>query len=308
MDRVCSPPGGESGKSPRSQRRRAELSRRPRDSQGRRAPSTPLLRSRHGEIFPRQLSRHLRRLLPSSWLRHGFRRLPAAAPTDHEIAELVLHPGARVNRFEEKAAFTPVTGPLQLGHPDFAPAGRDRKSRRHRPHLARCSLTARSTGLRPPGHWVVLRFGYSLLGITNHPATKEATGLEVDKLNARYVKNYMNGYLDSYKETVGADMMGKRGIRYVITDSWEAGAQNWTDNMIDAVQQAARLRSAPWMPVLTGRIVESAAGQRPVPLGSPQDHRRPHRRRTLRPGASLTERARHGPLRRVARVGPRLHR
>ena len=28
-------------------------------------------------------------------------------PTDYEIAELVLHPGARVNRFEEKAAFVP---------------------------------------------------------------------------------------------------------------------------------------------------------------------------------------------------------
>ena len=37
----------------------------------------------------------------------------------------------------------------------------------------------------PAGNWVVLRIGYSLLGITNHPATKEATGLEVDKLNAR---------------------------------------------------------------------------------------------------------------------------
>ena len=37
----------------------------------------------------------------------------------------------------------------------------------------------------PAGNWVVLRFGYSLLGITNHPATAEATGLEVDKLNSR---------------------------------------------------------------------------------------------------------------------------
>ena len=37
----------------------------------------------------------------------------------------------------------------------------------------------------PAGDWVVLRFGYSLLGITNHPATAEATGLEVDKLNRR---------------------------------------------------------------------------------------------------------------------------
>jgi hypothetical protein len=34
----------------------------------------------------------------------------------------------------------------------------------------------------------------------------------------------MNTYLDSYKETVGADYLGKRGIRYVINDSWEACA------------------------------------------------------------------------------------
>ena len=35
--------------------------------------------------------------------------------------------------------------------------------------------------------------------------------------------------------------MGKRGIRYVVTDSWEAGSQNWTDDMIARVQDAARL-------------------------------------------------------------------
>ena len=48
-----------------------------------------------------------------------------------------------------------------------------------------------------------------LLGITNHPATAEATGLEVDKLNRSYVKNYMDTYLDSYKQTVGADYDGQ---------------------------------------------------------------------------------------------------
>ena len=53
----------------------------------------------------------------------------------------------------------------------------------------------------------------------------------------------MDSYLDSYKDTVGADMMGKRGIRYVINDSWEAGSQNWTDNMIAQFKKAARLRS-----------------------------------------------------------------
>ena len=59
------------------------------------------------------------------------------------------------------------------------------------------------TGLLPPGHWTILRFGYSLLGITNHRATPEATRLEVDKLDHRYVRDYMEKYLGSYKMTGG---------------------------------------------------------------------------------------------------------
>ena len=96
------------------------------------------------------------------------------------------------------------------------------------------------------------------MGITNHPATAEATGLEVDKLNRSFVKNYMDTYLDSYKETVGADYMGKRGIRYVINDSWEAGSQNWTDDMIAQFKKRRGYDPLPWMPVLTGQVVESA--------------------------------------------------
>jgi hypothetical protein len=69
--------------------------------------------------------------------------------------------------------------------------------------------------------------GFSLLGVTNHPASPEATGPEVDKLNRVYVKAYLDNYLGQYKDTVGT-LMGKRGLQYVITDSWEAGAQNWT--------------------------------------------------------------------------------
>ena len=68
----------------------------------------------------------------------------------------------------------------------------------------------------------------------------------------------METYLNSYKETVGADFMGKRGIKYVINDSWEAGSQNWTDNMIDQFKKRRGYDPVPWMPVLTGQVVESA--------------------------------------------------
>ena len=178
-------------------------------------------------------------------------------PTDYEIAELVLHPGARVNRFEEKAAFTPVPDLYEFATPPVAANEVVAKS-----DVIDLTSKVKPDGTLnwtpPAGKWVIVRFGYSLLGITNHPATAEATGLEVDKLNHGYVKNYMNHYLDSYKETVGADFMGKRGIRYVITDSWEAGSQNWTDNMIDQFQKRRGYDPLPWMPVLTGQVVESS--------------------------------------------------
>jgi hypothetical protein len=183
---------------------------------------------------------------------------PNKIPTTYDIAELALHPGARVNNFEEKAAFVPVPDLYASATPAFTPADAVRKS-------AVVNLTSRMhpdgtlDWSPPPGQWIVLRFGYSLLGITNHPATAEATGLEVDKLDRRFVRNYMEKYLDSYKQTVGPDYMGKRGIRYVINDSWEAGSQNWTDRMIEQFRKRRGYDPVPWMPVLTGEIVESSA-------------------------------------------------
>jgi hypothetical protein len=180
-----------------------------------------------------------------------------APPTDYEIAELRLYAGARVNRFEEKAAFAPV--PDVYGFATGPVPATETVSKSDVVDLASKMGADGTLNWTPPaGNWVVLRFGYSLLGITNHPATAEATGLEVDKLNRTYVRNYMDRYLDSYKETVGTDYMGRRGIKYVITDSWEAGSQNWTDDMIAQFKKRRGYDPLPWMPVLTGQVVESA--------------------------------------------------
>jgi len=178
-------------------------------------------------------------------------------PTDYEVAELALHPGARVNRFEEKAAFTPEPDLYGFATPPVSSNDAVAKS-----DIIDLTSKMHPDGTLdwtpPPGNWVVLRFGYSLLGITNHPATAEATGLEVDKLDRRFVKKYFDTYLDSYKETVGPEFMGKKGIRYVINDSWEAGSQNWTDNMVAQFTKRRGYSPLPWMPVLAGQVVESA--------------------------------------------------
>src|SRR6266496_1838333 len=147
-----------------------------------------------------------------------------------EISELVLHSGARISRFEEKAGFANLVSLEDFVTPSVAPADAIRKS-----DIVDLTSKIHSDGTLdwtpPAGRWVVLRFGYSLTGVTNHPASPEGTGLEVDKLSRENVKEYMNTYLDSYKSAVGP-LMGKRGLRYVISDSWEAGTANWTDNMV----------------------------------------------------------------------------
>ena len=94
----------------------------------------------------------------------------------------------------------------------------------------------------PAGAWVVLRLGYSLLGITNHPAPPEGTGLEVDKLNPEHVKAYMNTYLDKYQSAVGS-LDGS--ARLAVSDQRQLGGGGAELDREHArgVRPAARLRS-----------------------------------------------------------------
>ncbi|MBW8902249.1 MAG: glycoside hydrolase, partial [Massilia sp.] len=49
-----------------------------------------------------------------------------------------------------------------------------------------------------------------------------------------------------------------RGVQTLLTDSWEAGVQNWTPAMLAEFRARRGYDPAPWLPVLTGRVVKSA--------------------------------------------------
>jgi hypothetical protein len=174
-------------------------------------------------------------------------------PKGTGVAEIVLHTTYRINRLEEKAGFTP-SGELEKfltpETTDAIPTG----------DVVDLTSKMKPDGTlewnAPAGNWVVLRMGYSLTGRTNHPASPEATGLEVDKLDPQAVKAYFENYLDQYKAATGG-LMGKRGLQFVITDSFEAGGANWTKNLMAEFARRRGYDMKPWMPVLTGRIVKS---------------------------------------------------
>ena len=181
----------------------------------------------------------------------------AAKPNPNfEISELVMHPGPRISRFEEKAGFANLLSFDPFPTPAAAAASAIRKD-----EIVDLTSKMRSDGTLdwtpPQGNWVVLRFGYSLTGVTNHPASPEGTGPEVDKLSRDDVREYMTTYLDNYKSAVGP-LMGKRGLQFVISDSWEAGTANWTDNLIAEFTKRRGYDPRPWLPVLAGRVIESS--------------------------------------------------
>jgi hypothetical protein len=181
----------------------------------------------------------------------------ASLPVAHQIAELVLHAGPRVNRFEDKAGYST----LQIRNEDAKPtvATRDMICWNEVVNLTSRMKPDGSLVWTPPaGQWAVLRFGYSLTGRTNHPASDVGTGLEVDKLNSDYVKAYIETYLDNYEKALGPALMGRKGLQYMLTDSYEAGAQNWTDDMPIEFERRRRYSLIPWLPVLAGRVVNSA--------------------------------------------------
>ena len=109
----------------------------------------------------------------------------------------------------------------------------------------------------PKGEWKIYRFGYSLTGKENHPASPEATGLEVTKIDKQAFADFLEYYLDTYREATGG-LMGERGLHYLLIDSYEAGWETWCPQMTQEFEQRRGYSLLPWLPVLTGDIVGSA--------------------------------------------------
>ncbi len=192
----------------------------------------------------------------------------AAGPPVHSIAEFQIHTGARIHRFEEKAAFAATPDLYAFATPDASAASVTSLS-----DVLDLTGKISKDGILewtpPPGEWTVLRMGYSLTGITNHPAPPEATGPEVDKLDKADVEDYFARYLDSYKQAASDDMGSdgvsnnasgsKGGLQFVVTDSWEAGSQNWTNGILTEFKRRRGYDAIPWLPTLTGHIIGSSA-------------------------------------------------
>jgi hypothetical protein len=167
-------------------------------------------------------------------------------PKGLRLSQLVLSGEPRVNQFETKAGFATVDDYYALdGAADPLETGADPST------IVDLNGKLRPDGTLdwtpPAGRWKVLRLGWSLTGTENHPATPEATGLEVDKYDGQAVRRYLETYLSKYE--------GAHGVQALVTDSIEVGASNWTPRLLEQFKRLRGYDARPWLPALTGVVI-----------------------------------------------------
>jgi (4-O-methyl)-D-glucuronate---lignin esterase len=168
--------------------------------------------------------------------------------SEFQVSEFALYPGGRVHQGELKAGFGTTLNYYALDTPpDSATHAIDPG------HVLDLSAQVDVDGVlrwdAPSGEWRVLRFGASLTGQTNGPASAEATGLEVDKLDAGPLRRYF----DTYLSLVGPDFLDA-----LLSDSIESGPQNWTGRIRERFAGLRGYDLLPWLPALAGYVVADA--------------------------------------------------
>jgi len=177
---------------------------------------------------------------------------PWGGASEIPVCEFNLFTAPRVNRYIQKAGFFPAADLYAVANNDdgsYSAKVIDLSSLMDKEgHL--CWTPSEE------GWWKILRFGYTLAGQTNNPASPEATGYEVDKLDPKAVRDYFEHYLDMYEDATGG-LMGRKGMHYIVTDSWEAGCLNWTPKLPEAFRKLTGYDLTLWLPAIAGYVAGS---------------------------------------------------
>lgn len=107
----------------------------------------------------------------------------------------------------------------------------------------------------PEGEWCIIRFGYTTTAVVNAPATKEGTGLESDKLDAKATRYHFKSF--PRKLVKAAGKYSGKTFQFILIDSWECAFPNWTEKFPAAFRKNSGYSIKEWIPLLCGYPEES---------------------------------------------------
>lgn len=181
-------------------------------------------------------------------------RVKYADDTAGNLKEWHVGNAAKIDRWEERAALqsdfaegddTPTYSADEVIAPDDI-----------------ISLTDNISGdtlhcILPAGEWTILRLAAVLTGAKSKHGRPNLLGYECDKLSKAAAQLHWNSYVQVLIDSLNGD--GRRLVQGVTMDSHEGGSQNWTPLMLQEFRQRRGYDLRPWLPVLAGYVVESAA-------------------------------------------------
>lgn len=109
----------------------------------------------------------------------------------------------------------------------------------------------------PSGNWTIIRTGHRMTGSKLMIAQPEANGLSVDWLESKPVDIQFENMGKMLLEDA-ATIKGNT-LKYFCDDSFEDGFPNWTDRILERFENYCGYDAKPYLPVLRGYIIESAA-------------------------------------------------
>ncbi len=81
----------------------------------------------------------------------------------------------------------------------------------------------------PVGDWTIMRFASRNNGANTRPAPQPGYGFECDKFSSAAFDDHFDNYIGKLLKKIGQRKTGT-GLTMLHIDSWEMGAQNWTQN------------------------------------------------------------------------------
>lgn len=191
---------------------------------------------------------------------HRFRLVTDAASQPGGVAEAELSAQPRIASYAEKTLAKMCQTPLPYWNHYMWPvqAEIDNKAYAIDPASVQdISASIDSEGnLKwdvPEGRWIIMRTGMAPTGVTNGPATPEATGLEIDKMSSRHVRTHFDAFIGEILRRIPAE--DRKTFKVVVQDSYETGGQNFTDDFMQTFESVYGYSMLPYLPAYYGYVV-----------------------------------------------------
>ena len=108
----------------------------------------------------------------------------------------------------------------------------------------------------PQGKWTIMRFVSRSNGAVTRPAPLPGVGLEADKFDTTAMNAHLDIFTGELLKIIGQrDNKLQGGLKMLHMDSWEMGAQNWSDRFREEFISRRKYDPQPFFPVYAGMIV-----------------------------------------------------